>query len=1588
MALISYEDAVGSPPSPKDTTSKSGLISYEDAVGETPATQQQDKPTGSSLHAGVRAAGEAVVPGAAGLTGAVAGATAIAPLAAYASVLSGPAGPIVGGALELFGAGAGAFIGAEGVGWVQDKLHQLIAPDDYVARKAEREQYPTETMIGGVAGGAVGLSPKAGFDPAAKFINTAMKARAAAATGQAGVSAGTQYATKGEVDLGETALAGATGFALPGVNPLGRPFAALGERLAGKGAAVKPVTRDTADTKDKVDVKTTPEQDAEFETLMAAEMQSRKLKAKEEAEGKSPLKQAAIINKETGEIELMGPKHDQARKDATKDTHDEGFVDDNGIFHERMDAVDQAKRAGQIPEDHVLESPEGERPGLHSGDLRKAGIKDFEVTPEKPAGGNIVGTVSLKDGSEVSIESISSPNAFGKLVRMEFGEPVSLVAKNKSGKEIGRLTYMPGGGPIGVEVQEGNRRKGVGTALYNAHKAAGGKLLPLESGAIISDEARALRASIEPKPPTVSKIEPEELARINGLTKYDINKEIAQTNKQIERLQSLNSTDSKVLEAIADHQTQLDALESTLKAKEAAPESKDDVIAEWHSVSSDKKHPILQTLRSAKNVNDVYKIVSDHLGKDHFASILMGKLQSRFKGFEVKFLTDKEWTDRGYSSGWAAATDFTNKQLAFREGKFTLESFVHEPLHEATSIELDVNPEFKAEIEALRIQAINSMGGIKNIRTKERMISAVGTPDEFVAYGLSNASAIKHLSSIPSGKTNVLTKFVDSISKALGFTPKEKTAFHDLLDAVERGLDTTGKTSVVDGKPVLGMDIEKLAEKTTPEVAKEAEKVDPRSVPNKEEMIKHATDIHEKYGPEEAKKFFQDWNKDQKERSIPVPKDEQGLDDALHKIDTFQTADKSEHVTEYLENSADGITPAMREESFIGRELGVKTEGKLGETLDKLDSDNKALVRKIKGMGGDVGEEFVTGQSRIRIRGGGVTSNWKEMLKELFANRTPLGEKVADQANAAMERTVYQLDDGRVIELHRQSKNAEVQIKDKDGKVTGTRKITKGTEVWEWKDNKKKMIYHTDNLEFKRGDKFSLGGKEHTVVDAKVPSIEEHSPYKYLKDSEASARLANMALRKMSRDLELINNLKQSDLFKRVAHGPDDALKDLPAGWKVPENIDKIPQLRGYHFDPKTAAIIEDFAKVWDNTMWMKLSNQVVKNMMLNPVPHMFNEVMHLFNARGFTGWVPLTGGWSRLGSSGAKAWRDVGQQTQFYRDIMREGGSILGADPRNNYFEEMQKHATKQYLETPENQGNMKILAKKLGTSVGDLYNGISKASQKAMWFTRDLMYVQYVHEVMGKHEKRTGTKMELKDAIQEVERHMPNYRMPSEVLGSRGLSKVLKNPNISMFSRYHYGMVKSLVNTMKDMNPQNLTSVEGRRHFRDGVDSMLAIGVAMAAIYPMMDSLAQVLFGEGAEQRRAGPYHLIHAGEQVLSGERDASALIWPVFTFNPMLLSLGQAAFNKNIFTGKPIYHPDDPVGDIASDIGSYAAKQIPQVPSLMGAVQEDGGEGKFIAKQLDIKVKTEKQREAERTARKREAAAAKGRIKKREQGTYRP
>jgi hypothetical protein len=1362
---------------------KQGVL--EKSVGDY-TKKQEERVTGAGAFTASYLESMGATPGA--LAGARAG------MAIPQPTWSKPVTGVVGGVI-------GGYLASEGITSLEGLFDKVFGTDIVGTREQQRQQYPGYSLAGSVTGGSLGPFMRPGLPQTIK--------EAAVGSGvMTGIGMG-QRAIEGQpvLDPKSMAIDAATGaFTKP---------TKLGKRVLGHTPApTKPKTPDKEVTPPPPGA--TPEQVETFKAKVKEE------KAKRDA--KAPLVEAAIRNKKTGEIERMGPKHDPERKAETIDTHDQGFVDERGNFHTREAAVDQAKRAGQIPEDHVLENPPGELPGLHSGDLRKAGDERFAVTEDQPAG-------VPSNTRPVTLDDKTPPKYLYHGTRAEpvvdaDGNLVLKPAKNFGGKTNSvSLTHNQD-----IATDYAVRRKGKGSEGLSF---TGAKVIKIYSDAL-----------------------PEGISRESG-EEWAFN------------------TDKPVV----------------------IPKGKFEVI----------EHPLAKDTIPHK---DFYN-----------------------------------WAVEKYGE-----SDTESKFGAGHEG--------------------ELRKEFLQEI--------------------------VDTPDVYLPKEVEQAKA-------------------------------ELKAREDINKIVDdRSTGKYEEPPVEWNKFKAPSSPDELAAKTSEPVAKAFEKVDPRSMPSEEEMIKHATDIHERFGEEEAVKFFDDYQKDLNERSIPVPNNTKELDDALHKVNTFETKDRSEHTIGYKENTDKGVTDEDRAKWFDMRERGEELPPEAKAILDGIDAENIALVRKIKAMGGDVGDEFATGQSRIRLFDEKERPGWKETIKEFFSNKMSFGDKVAEQANAAIERKVFGLDvwsglkdsegkpiagagkgkSDRVIEMHRHPEDAKFSYTDSKGNKK-TVDVKKGTSIWEWRNGERTLLGHSDKLDLKRGDTLELrtldqtptSGKEgtgerhivkavHVIADGAVPNIEKHSPYRYWHDAEASARLANMGLRKMARELELVNNLKQSKLFETVGFSPDKPAKDLPKGWIVPNNIDRIPELRGWHFDPKTAAIISDFAKVWDNTMWMKATNAIVKNMMLNPVPHMFNEVMHLWNARGFTGWVDPR----RLGTfadTARIAWRDVGNQTQFYRDIMREGGSILGADPRNKHFEAIQKEAQKQMFETPEMQRSMKQLAKKLGTTVGDLYNGISNASNKAMWFTRDVMYVQYIREIMARQEKSTGVKMELKDAIAEAERHMPNYRMPSEVLGSRGLAWTLKNPNIALFSRYHYGMVKSLVNTIKDVDPRNLKTPEGRAHFREGVDSMLAIGVAMGVLYPMMDEMAEAIFGEGAEQRRAGPYHLLKAGMDVYEGKKDISALVWPVFTFNPVLLTLGQLAINKKIFTGKPIYHPDDEFEDIAGDVGEYAVKQVPQVSPVMSAVgEEEGGTTKLLARQLDIKAKTEKELAREKRAKELQAKAKKSRDTKRAKGTYNP
>jgi muramidase (phage lysozyme) len=476
---------------------------------------------------------------------------------------------------------------------------------------------------------------------------------------------------------------------------------------------------------------------------------------------------------------------------------------------------------------------------------------------------------------------------------------------------------------------------------------------------------------------------------------------------------------------------------------------------------------------------------------------------------------------------------------------------------------------------------------------------------------------------------------------------------------------------------------------------------------------------------------------------------------------------------------------------------------------------------------------------------------------------------------------------------------------------------------------------------FRPGEKV----KNATLKQATEAEIEQNTPFTYEKDFQSVIYQRLQEVREFVRANKFIEDLTHSDWMKENAVKTEG--KRPPPGYKRPEHIDKLPQFEGYAFKTDIAQMIEDFAKS-NNPNWLTyLSGAFIKNMMLNPLPHMMNEGWHLYNARGLTGWVTPAGIY-RFVKTGMPALKSVITQDHQFRQTMLDGGSILSAQVRNNaFFEDIFAKANKEFSQTPEFQS----LAKRMGVSPLRLYDAISRKSNIAMWTVRDMMYMQLINEKMA-YEGMTR-----QQAIKDVERHMPNYRIPHKVIGMRAMSQALQNPNLTVFSRYHYGLVNSLKNTAQDLAALRKGQA-GLKDFLHGLDTSAAIAVAIAALYPLQDIVAQWLTGnEDATQRRAGPYHIFHALHGLMSLEKDQAAVLASFFTPNPLLLALGQLAWNRKLYNGQPIYNPEDSGEKIFGDITDYALGQYPMVgQAIKAGKEEDEGFKNWLARQLDIESPT--------------------------------
>lgn len=486
------------------------------------------------------------------------------------------------------------------------------------------------------------------------------------------------------------------------------------------------------------------------------------------------------------------------------------------------------------------------------------------------------------------------------------------------------------------------------------------------------------------------------------------------------------------------------------------------------------------------------------------------------------------------------------------------------------------------------------------------------------------------------------------------------------------------------------------------------------------------------------------------------------------------------------------------------------------------------------------------------------------------------------------------------------------------------------------------------------------------IKEATAKEIENASGYIQHVDPLASQLIRINEMKQDIRLHEYNTSVMESPFMKDQTFFPTEKQRIPTQEYTtIKEDIGNINKpLRQYSIKERTAEVLEDAFRTRKESWLTILSNGMVKNMMLNSLPHMHNELIHWYLSRGMMRtFNPKS--LVNFRQEMVEAASDVLGRSDFYEALLKENSSMMGTNISNTlYMDKVLNESTKAIFPPKDLKGYAKLT----GRSLAEVYSAISDHSNLAMWQVRDILFVQLVKEKMRKDN------IDMKEAVFRVEQHMPTYRLPTRVgetplralgyligkpeLGSsmaRGLSKVLQNPNVVIFARYKHGMIKSAMNSIKDM--YGAKDIRGSRSLKkqvtDGMDSALAMASAMYVIYPMMDYIFKEIFNDNsAVMRRAGFLHVLQTLGYVTDGTKDMKALMQNLLTVNPALMLAGEIAFNKTFYNDQPVYYADDPVGQIGLDIGKKVFSTIPQVSAIATSGDVDG---KWFARQIDVKLK---------------------------------
>lgn len=470
--------------------------------------------------------------------------------------------------------------------------------------------------------------------------------------------------------------------------------------------------------------------------------------------------------------------------------------------------------------------------------------------------------------------------------------------------------------------------------------------------------------------------------------------------------------------------------------------------------------------------------------------------------------------------------------------------------------------------------------------------------------------------------------------------------------------------------------------------------------------------------------------------------------------------------------------------------------------------------------------------------------------------------------------------------------------------------------VWETADGERIFGQQPlDKMGKTFGDKDPVTGW--TVKPATMAEVEANTDVRYQKNFLANTIEDVARLGRVDRNLDFLKTTakEMADQGLFVARKPgESALMPPPSMARV-----ELPQMDGWA-EPKMANILNDFfnQSKGDLDGFLTRANRfLMSSLFISPVTHAGNVGAHWAVGRGWD-WIKPSG-YGSLMRDGARAVQEVWNLGPRYINNLREGSGLMYAGTATNDFYRVVMH--KIFNEQLGDEATWGTYAKTLGLAgVRDLVKAEYKWSQRALWAVNDMFMLQRQFEL-----ERKG--LATRDAIFQAEKDIPNYRVPSEVMGSHVLSEILRSPNWINFGRYKYGQVKAIGSMVKDMVGPNVT---GQARI-DAIGKATVMAAMATVAYPLINNGIQQLTGNpDASLRAFGPFALSNAIQGFYEGQKNWVSAVSSFMSLAPVIDLATKIKTNQDVF-GRKIINPahtgPEQVGDaMRAAIGQFYPGQL--------------------------------------------------------------